>query len=159
MSNAFVGSRVIRDDRPAPRALYTSGGKEFAEDRWRDCILHFLRGLWSGDLDVACRPRIHFGEITLRLDEERGEYFAYGTSFETAAPDVADHEMIHALGSRLEVQHGLVCFVSNDRIKLLVIHLRVGTVCLWKKPWRSRFGISAHGIPSNVDGVTGTVSR
>ncbi len=150
---------MFRDDRPPPRALYVSGGREFPEDRWRDCILHFLNGLWSGDLDIACRPRLHLGEITLRLDEEAGEYFAYGTSLETPVPEVADYEMEYSIGSRLEVQDRLMRFVKDDRIKLLVLRLRVGTVCLWKKPWRSRFGISAHGIPSNTASITEAVPQ
>ena len=139
---------MIQDDRPAPRELHVSGRKVFHEDKWRDCILYYLNGIWSGNLDVTWRPRLYFGGITLRLDEEKGEYFAYGRSQLDPRPEFADNEMLTVGSAQLEIQDGLARFVKNDRIKFLDMGMaNGGLVRLWKKSWRSRFGISGISIP------------
>lgn len=139
---------LARNPKPQPRDLQVSGLQIFTEDRWRDCILHFLFGVWSDDRNVTHRPKIQLGEITLRLIQATGEYVAYGDSLEPEHPSFTEDETLVVSGSQLGVEMGLVRFVKNDRLKLLVIVLPRGAeVRLWKKLWRSRFGISATGIP------------
>lgn len=139
----------VTDNKPMPRELQVSGLRIFPEDRWRDCILHFLSGMWGDDESVTYRPKIDFGGIALRFIPETGEYIAYGTSGELApAPTSWSPEATLTVAStQSEVELGLVRFVKNDRTLLLIIRLRGGgEVRLWKKRWRSRFGISAQGI-------------
>ncbi len=144
-SSPFSGIRLLPR---APRDLQVSGLQEFKEDRWRDCILYFLFGMWSDAGNVTYRPKLDLGEITLRLNEEKCEYFAYGRPVELQHPSFSIEETLTVCYAQMAVEQGLVRFVKNDRLKLLVILLRDGgEVRLWKKPQRSRFGITCKAIP------------
>ncbi|MBI2594641.1 MAG: hypothetical protein HYW38_00010, partial [Candidatus Colwellbacteria bacterium] len=59
-----------------------SPSQEFPEARWREAILFYLFGVWADRQSVTYRPKISFGDITLRLDLAEGEYYAYGTPTE-----------------------------------------------------------------------------
>lgn len=145
---------ATRDVLPAARELQVSGLQTFSEDRWRDCVLYFLNGMWSDKSEVIYRPKLNLGEITLRFDDEKDEYFAYGRPIETEHPAFSIVETLTVSYARMAVEQGLARFVRNDRLKLLVILLRDGgEVRLWKKQRRSRFGITCKAIPRYMEEV------
>lgn len=134
--------------------LQVSGLTNFSEERWREAILHFLFGVWGNKYEVMYRPKICFGQLTLRLDPDDREYFAYGLSRDDELPDFPskDRDSEFVVGcSQTEVEQGLIRFVKNDQIKKLTIALRNhGTLVLWKKERRGQYGCFAQGIPNDI---------
>lgn len=150
--------------------IQVSGRENFPERRWREAILYYLFGSWSGNSDVTYRPKIIFGSLTLRLDPENGKYFAYGRG--TGWPSDMDavdairlsldprFKGIHIICSdrAADVERGLIRFVKNNRIKYLRIDIETGKegvkfVFLWKKERRGEYGIASFGIPESWDGL------
>jgi hypothetical protein len=138
---------------------------QFPENRWREAILAFLFGIWSGKPSVWDRPKIIFGGLTLRLDKVEKRYFAYGRG----ADDYYDMPLTCPTGSedltvsdsQQEVEIGLVRFVKDNQIKLFTINLQEGCLVLWKKGKRGEYGchstqdvpISHHGLGASVPPV------
>lgn len=139
--------------------LQVSGNKFFPEQRWREAILFYLNGIWSDNQIVTYRPKIMFGGVTLRLDFDAGEYFAYG---ETPGvnlpmqflhlPEVesrrrAEQKLFVRTPTQAEVEVALVRFVKDNRIKLLTIKFEHGHINLWKMSKRSQYRCAAYNIP------------
>jgi len=126
--------------------------QEFPELRWREAILFYLFGVWSNKQSVMYRPKISFGDITLRLDQGDGEYYAYGEAHEelpTVHPvgERDDHIVVRSWKQN-DVEVALARFVKNDRIKWLTLSFRYsGRIVLWKKERRGQYGITATDIP------------
>ena len=125
--------------------------QEFPESRWREAILFYLFGIWADRQSVTYRPKIGFGDITLRLDPGDGEYYAYGTAHEELPypfPVREDEKLTVTSWKQADVEVALARFVKNDRIKLLTLCLRYsGRLMLWKKSRRGQYGITATDIP------------
>lgn len=133
--------------------------QEFPERRWREAILFYLFGIWSGKLSVTYRPKIHFGDITLRLqpsdDPEGGEYYAYGHAEKPQEPPaLGPDDLVVRSGRKADVEVALARFVKDDRIR----QLRLGVVCsqnvhrcqfaLWKiRGERGKYGYAGIGLP------------
>ncbi len=140
-----------------PRSLQVSGLECFEERGWRECVLYYLFGVWSGAENVVYRPKINFGEITLRLNVGEGRYYAHGTPVELEYPYFLATETLVVENGQRDVEIGLVRFVKNNRIKMLVIKLSEGSeLRLWKKSERSRFGITATGLKTMMELCTGS---
>lgn len=125
--------------------------QEFPESRWREAILFYLFGVWADRQSVTYRPKISFGDITLRLDPSSGEYYAYGTPTEELPypfPVREDEKLTVRSLRQADVEVALARFVKNDRIKLLTICSECsGRLMLWKKSRRGQYGITATDIP------------
>jgi hypothetical protein len=135
--------------------ILVSGLTQFLESRWRDAILYYLNGILANRKSVVYRPGIQFGNITLRLNQHSGEYFAYGPS-EACAPralsDVSANDLLVELsGNQEAVERALARFVRNDRIKQLRLFLPAVNGCsaviLWKKERRSEYGCVGLNLP------------
>jgi len=138
--------------------IQVGGLFSFPESRWREAILFFLFGIWSGKPEVVGRPKIIFGDLTLRLDAEAEEYFAYGRSYESLPLLIASllSKKHLSVGPRqAEVEQGLIRFAKNNRIKLLTIHAQggQGIVYLWKKERRGAYGYTAMNVPTSWNGL------
>lgn len=135
--------------------VQVSGLTDFPELRWREAILYYLFGIWAGKEEVTDRPKIIFGTVTLRLDSEAREYFAYGRSHEESPHQrFREEEMVMVGSKQVEVEQGLIRFVKNDRIRLLTICLPCsGRVTLWKKERRSKYGLHSQDIPLTWGGL------
>ena|SRR3989338_4400607 len=136
--------------------------QEFPESRWREAILFYLFGIWTNRQSVTYRPKINFGDITLRLDTSSGEYYAYGTPHEEMdlyQLRFREEEKLYVRsGKQADVEVALARFVKNDRIRLLTLYLprSFGRVELWKKSRRGQYGCTATDIPRSW-GVHGPV--
>lgn len=128
--------------------------QEYPESRWREAILFFLFGIWSNRESVAYRPKISFGDITLRLDSSSGSYYAYGhAEWPQEPPALRPDDLVVTSGRQADVEVALIRFVKNDRIG----QLRLGVVCaqnvhraqlvLWKKTRRGEYGYAGIGLP------------
>lgn len=128
------------------RTLQVSGIKSFDENRWREAILYYLFGMWSGKEEVTYRPKILFGQMCLRLDPGSNQYFAYGASPNWDVPQDLRGGLIITQGcDRDEVEISLVRFVKNDRIRILVISLGNDQYFrLWKKDRRGEYGCNGN---------------
>ena len=126
--------------------------QEFPESRWREAILFYLFGIWSGRESVMYRPKIGFGDITLRLALGDGEYYAYGTPNEELPAEhpigERDDHIVVRSWKQADVEVALARFVKDDRIKWLTLSFRYsGRLVLWKKLRRGQYGITATDIP------------
>lgn len=134
--------------------IQVGGWTHFPESRWREAILFYLFGVWADKEDVISRPKIIFGNVTLRLDLDAREYFAYGCSHDEQLPSFPKEATLMVGCSQDEVEQGLIRFVKNDRIKFLAICLPCqGRVELWKKEKRGQYGYTAYGIPTSWGGL------
>jgi len=138
----------------ADRSLQISGNRTFEENRWREAILFYLFGIWSGKEDVTYRPKIHFGMMCLRLDPDTGQYFAYGASPDWEIPQDLGGELLITDGcGKYEVEVSLARFVKNDRVRMLVISFGDGQFLrLWKDPdRRGKYGCNGTVPRSMID--------
>lgn len=154
----FAMSTALRVDRD----VQVGHCYQFSENRWREAILAFLFGIWSGKPSVLDRPKIIFGGLTLRLDKVERRYFAYGKG----ADDYCGMPMTCPFGSedltvgdsQVEVEIGLVRFVKDNQIKLFTINLRDGCLVLWKKSRRGEYGCyTTDGVPISHHGLGASV--
>ena len=133
--------------------IQISGLQEFPESRWREAILFYLFGIWANRQSVTYRPKINFGDITLRLDPSGGEYYEYGhAEVPQDVPPLGPDDLVETSGRQADVEVALIRFVKNDRVK----QLRLGVVCdqihlsqlvLWKKARRGEYGYAGIGLP------------
>ncbi len=139
------------------RDLQVAGFEVFPERKWRDGILYFVNGMLRDKPGVTDRPKIHLGDLTIRLDRENNCYYAYGVGADGHPP--LDDLGWHGVGcSRVEVEHGLLSFVMNNRIKVLWIDFDPNfaggaVVALWKQKERGTYRIFTRGIPRSCGGL------
>jgi len=131
--------------------IQVSGYTNFPESRWREAILFYLFGMWGNRERVTYRPKISFGDITLRLGD--GEYYAYGHErVREEIPPLDSDDLVETSGKQTEVEVALIRFVKDDRIKQLRLRLPsvsddVATLVLWKKTRRGEYGYAGIGLP------------
>lgn len=140
--------------------ISVSGLTDFDGAHWRKGILHYLFGVWGNRDSVMYRPKINFGNVTLRLNLESGEYYAYGESCTGGNPPlVKSSRELQVMRQQNDVEVGLVRFVKDPNWLKLIIwfgnkdedgRLDSGScLVLWKD--ESRRGVlnaSAIGIPT-----------
>ncbi len=140
----------VTDDRE-DRDIQVSGRTGFPGSRWREAVLFYLFGIWGNREDVTYRPKIHFGDICLRLDRQSKEYYAYGhAEVPELTPITSSEETLFVRSGQNEVEIGLIRFVKDNRIKKLVLSLGPGGACqllLWKKEKRSEYGVAGIRLP------------
>lgn len=137
--------------------IQISGRTNFPEWRWREAILFYLFGIWSNNNDVTYRPKVHFGDICLRLDRSSGEYYAYGHAegVREDVPPLEEYDVVEMSGKQAEVEVALIRFVKDDRVRQLQLHfpaiydpkMHTTTLVLWKKTRRGEYGIAGLGLP------------
>ncbi len=145
-------------------SIQISGDRCFEPFRWREAILYYLNGVWSGRTQVMYRPKISlsnapdegsFASVVLRLDDHAKDYYAHGTSSGTAILGILPEEMLEVGDGQAEVEGALIRFVKNDQIKLLLINFHhrqgVGRVFLWKTDRRGDLGVRMENMPRSMD--------
>ena len=135
--------------------IQVSGLNTFPQHRWREGILYFVNGILADEDRVMYRPKISLGDVGLCLDAENERYSFWG--FDTnVVPPVVDKAFTLAVGaSQVEVEHALLRFVKNGKIRMLTLRMPVrgGGVVLedgplmselvfWKGRERSFLGIT-----------------
>jgi len=133
----------------ANRNIQVSGLTDFPEARWREAILYYLFGIWSNNDKVAYRPKIMFNDLTLRLNRGAGTYYAYGRlEVPEKPPRTNGDEMLKVDDpNQCDVEIGLIRFVKNSQIKMLVLNLQPGSLVLWKKTRRGEYGCAGFDLP------------
>jgi hypothetical protein len=129
--------------------------QEYPELRWKEAILFYLFGVWSNRESVMYRPKISFGDITLRLDISSAEYYAYGhqESPREDVPPLGANDLVVTSARQSEVEVGLIRFVKNPKIRQLRLTLEthdkmyLGTLVFWKKAKRGEYGVAGLGLP------------
>ena len=141
------------------KEIQVSGVMCFEENQWRDAILHYLFGVWGNQDQVMYRPKLGFYCISLRLDLERCRYWAVWTDRHASLeepPEISQMKVLTVPSSQLEVEAGLVRFVKDDSILMLVIALEnLGQIRLWKKERRGEYGIWGQNLetPKELEGL------
>lgn len=128
------------------KQIQVCGGRCFEIDQWREAVSYYLDEVWSGDRGGLYSPKIAFGRVTLRLDDETGRYYAYGES--SQQPHDASTSGWYQTGpDQAEVEAGLIRLLRNERIKGLTIQLtRSQCFYLWKEE-NGEYSVAAEGIP------------
>ena len=128
--------------------------QEYTQSRWREAILFYLFGVWSNKQSVMYRPKIAFGNITLRLDRHDGEYYAYGhEDVPQEVPPLGPNDLVVRSGRQADVEVALIRFVKDNRIKQLRLpgvpsqNVHLAQLVLWKKEKRSEYGHAGIGLP------------
>jgi len=140
------------------RGIQVAGLTYYPENRWREAILAFLFSVWSGDTYVLGRPKIHFGQLTLRLDRDEKRYFVYGKGSDLVVTEgikTLDEDARLCIGdSQATVETGLIRLVKDNRIKALQICSCGHSIALWKKGRRGEYGCwSSPGVPTSFGGL------
>lgn len=106
--------------------IQVSGSRCFNGSLWREAILFFLNGIWSGDDFINSRPKIYINNTTMKLGSNMGPnpYPRYYADIQDNGkrPQVKDSEIfvVHQ-PTQAEVENGLIKFVKNNQIRMLVI--------------------------------------
>ncbi len=163
-----MSTATVPQGQAADQFFQVSGAKEFEGHRWREAILYYLNGVWSDNNDVTYRPKIKFTKdggsvldynVTLRLDQSTGEYYAYGTyegvPFCKIPDDLAKPEGCLRVGKdQNAVEMGLIRFVRNDAIRALQISFGPDAgIVLWKTSRRGELWIAIAGLPRHLGEV------
>lgn len=141
-----------------------ASGRTFPEERWREAILYYLFGVWSGNVAMTLRPKISFGNVTLRLvpdpkalHPDARVYYAYGI-----APDgercshsaITRGELLFVGNEQARVETALIRFVKDNRIKTLAISMGTGGgIQLWKTSRRGEYRCTAVGLSRTWEGL------
>lgn len=131
--------------------MHVSSYKSFAANRWRECFLYYLFGVWSGDREVTSRTEISFdGGVALQLDFESDTYSAVGSTVKGSRPSTLGITL--SVGCKHdEVESALVRLVKNNAIQNVIIHFDEGQLFLWKTSERSRIGVVTLGVPTRQE--------
>ncbi len=126
-------------------------GSWFPQHKWRDAVLNFLFAMAAGKRAVTDCPKITFGALTLQHDPNFGRYFAYGMGTQNWHTLPAKEEWVTVGCKSVEVEHALLCFVKNDRIKALCINFTEASpsnhfILLWKGQLRGAYHAFAQGV-------------
>ena len=145
------------------RDLQVAGFRVFPEHKWRDGILYFVNGMLRDKPEVTDRPKIHFGDLALRLDRGAKSYHAYGVCADGPPYDdrrFGKEEWLSVVCDQVEVEHALLRFVMNNKIKMLSISMKTTdrsiddpAVFIWKQKDRGTYRIFARGIPRTCEGL------
>lgn len=140
-----------------------ASGRCFPEERWREGILYFLFGVWSGNTAVTMRPKISFGGVTLRLapdphalNPDIRAYYAYGVGTDNGMrlPVTKWEERLNVRNEQEHVETALIRFVKDDRIRTLFIGMCFGGgIQLWKTSRRGEYRCASINLPKTWEGV------
>ena len=149
-STSTIARRVFAEE--VDHEIQISGYTNFPESRWREAILFYLFGMWGNRERVTYRPKICFGDVTLRLDRQDREYYAYGhAQVPKDVPPLLGTDLVEPSGKQTEVEVALIRFVKDESIKQLRLRLPsvslVATLVLWKKARRGEYGYAGIGLP------------
>lgn len=151
MNNPLLA--IFEEEVAVDREIQVNGMTCFPQNRWREGILYYLFGIWSDKVEVTYRPKIHFGFACLRLSPGERQYYAYGKCPDTEKPSFPEEGVLTVSWEQTEVEQGLIRFVKNEAIKMLVVTLKNHRqFCLWKKERRGEYGCWAN-IPIRMEDV------
>jgi hypothetical protein len=134
--------------------LQVSGNTRYNGNQWREAILAYLGGVWSGDESVTNRQKISFNNTVLRLGCD-DKYYAYFVNEpdETQQMWSSLETLVVVDTTQNNVESGLIRFVRNNKIRqfALVFDNGVsseGMILLTKGQKRSELHISTYGLMS-----------
>ena len=129
----------------------------FAENHWREAILHYLFGMWSGKRIFSDEQRISFGDVTLALDpcERLYDISGKGERDEVDYNIRCSDNTLCVSNTRQDVEQGLIRFAKNPKIRALLISVvecgceRVclcPSFCIWKKNNKGQYGVGVRYV-------------
>ncbi|HJN85165.1 MAG TPA: hypothetical protein QF873_02510 [Patescibacteria group bacterium] len=124
----------------------------FPWNEWRNALLHFLNGIWADDYAVTCRPKIAFGQVTLRRSVDGKSYTCSGKDSDRRSAGIAIttkrdhfHETLRT-DDAIAIEHALVRFVRNDDFRMLTLKMSTGELRFIKRAKRSELTIVGRGL-------------
>jgi hypothetical protein len=146
----------VKSTKVYEREIQISGLDCYDENEWRNAILHYLFGVWKNDEVIMSRPKINFGPFTLRLDPQRGQYYAYLTGSSDQGdpfPEgvVNSHNILEVESpDQNTVEIALVRFVKDKGLRALQIDIprTWTTIWFWKGERRGQLGITITHVPT-----------
>lgn len=151
MSNSSIATSSLVS------GIQVSGNTAYNGNQWREAILAYLGGVWSGDESVTSRQKLNFNNTTIRLGRN-DKYYAYFVN----EPDNADFPPMPSNAAELltimdaneyDVESGLIRFVRNNQIRQLALMFpgkvsSEGMILLVKGQKRSELHIHTFGLVS-----------
>lgn len=140
--------------------LQVSGNKSYDGSQWREAILAYLGGVWSGDESVTSRQKLCFNNTVIRLGRE-GKYYAYFVNEPDGAeggpigiPMARPSDLLVVMHTtENEVESALIRFVRNNKIRKLALMFdngvsSEGMILLAKGQKRGEIHIYTYGLVS-----------
>jgi hypothetical protein len=126
--------------------------KTFPTRRWREAILYFLFGIWSGDKRFWHDPEIHFGELKLvlktrdcRVSEKDDAFVIYGVAPDEPVNHYHGNYSLRVGGGRCEVMDALVRFAKDPYLGKLDVRIdNRHRLTFFQKERRSEYGCSVY---------------
>jgi len=150
MSHSVIATSSLVSD------IQVSGNTAYEGSQWREAILAYLGGVWSGDVSVTNRQKLNFNNTTIRLGGD-GKYYAYFV----LEPDFGSIHVEFSKPAELlvvmdatenDVESGLIRFVRNNKIRQLALMFKgvspEGMILLTKGQKRSELHITTYGLVS-----------
>lgn len=140
--------------------LQVSGNHSYNGNQWREAILAYLGGVWSGDESVTSRQKLCFNNTVIRLGRE-GKYYAYFVNEPDGAdggpiglPMVRPSDLLVVMHTtENDVESALIRFVRNNKIRKLALMFdngvsSEGMILLAKGQKRGELHIYTYGLVS-----------
>ncbi len=131
-------------------------GDHFPLRRWREAILTYLFAIWSGEQGLRRlihRPKLIIQGVTLRLDFETQQYFAYGGTGRDALGEYRGGEVLLVGPGKAEVEVGLARLVKDNDICAMQIRWPTSWVWFGKTSRRGELIVGDCGIPETWRGL------
>ena len=128
------------------------GKKVFPMSRWREAILYYLFGIWSGDPKFRKNPEIRFGNLTLtlytrdcRVPEKTDAFSIEGFSPSVGNTGGYGNYTLYIGSSRLEVMDALARFAKDPYLAQVIIDFEDGAhLAFFRKERRGEYGCFTH---------------
>ncbi len=142
-------------DRTQPREIQICGLTCFPMNQWRNAVCSYLFGMWAGHGSVTYRPKICFDSVTLRLDQDLDQYLAYGRGHSPLPnwSSYTDGQIQEVCSGQYEVESGLIRFVKDNRVRVLVIDFENSQLILYKGKKRGMLNVATRDIPRVFRGL------
>ena len=125
----------------------------FEAHNWRKFVMYFRYGVMRTEKGAMHCPTLDLGTMTLAFDQDRHEYFFYGTSNSETYPDNKDKSrVIECEGtSAMAIEHALERLCIDKHKKMLVVTLPGnGIVRIWKGGLFQGLRVWAAGVPETL---------
>lgn len=113
------------------REIQVSGHEIFSAHEWKEAFAYYLSGVRTNAEHVMYRPKIFFGNVTLRRMKDA--YAVEGRGVSTDVPKCDASAMLTVTNAHFLVEEALEYFVKNERTKVLCIEFPKNTkLFIWK---------------------------
>jgi hypothetical protein len=113
------------------REIQVSGHEIFSAHEWKEAFAYYLDGVRTNAEHVMYRPKIFFGNVTLRRMKDA--YAVEGRGVSTDVPKCDASALLTTTNAHFLVEEALRYFVKHEKTKVLCIEFQDDTkLFIWK---------------------------